>query len=81
MEANLDPKFGLVTSKTSGSHPDMDCHLLMKSKDAIHFDLVKMFFLGFDYELLAGFRKARMLGLDTERKMYKATNNINTYKA
>lgn len=80
MEANLDPKFGLVTSKTSGSHPDMDFHLLMKSKDAIHFDLVKMFFLGFDNELLAGFRKARMLGLDTERKMYKATNNINTYK-
>ena len=81
MEATLDPKFGLVTINSNGSHPDMDFDLLMASRDAIKDDLKKMFFYGFENDDIAtGFQKARKLGLDTETKMYKANNNINTYK-
>lgn len=81
MEATLDPKFGLVTINSNGSHPDMNFDLLMDSKGAIKDDLKKMFLYGFDNDDIAtGFLKARKLGLDTEGKMYKATNNVNTYK-
>lgn len=80
LEADLDPKFGLVTKKSSGSHQDMDYLLLMKAKDAITNDLGEMFFLGLNYNLDIAFKKARELGLITEQKMYAATNGVNTYK-
>lgn len=81
MEAMLDPKFGLVTINSNGSHSDMNFDLLMASRDAIKDDLKKMFFYGFDNDDIAtGFLKARKLGLNTEVKMYQATNNVNTYK-
>jgi len=79
-EANLDPKFGLVTINSSGSHPDMDYSLLMKAKEVIVPDLVEMFFYGFLNDLDDAFKKARELGITTEKKMFKATNNINVYK-
>lgn len=80
-EAKLDPKFGLVTINSRGSHPDMDYDLMMKSKEVIIDDLVEMFFYGFNNDdLLLGFKKARKLGIATEKKMFRATNNINTYK-
>ena len=80
LEADLDPKFGLVTKKSSGSHQDMDYLLLMKAKDAITNDLGEMFFLGLNYNLDIAFKKARELGLITEQKMYAATNGVNAYK-
>ena len=81
LEARLDPKFGLVTITSNGSHPDMDYSLLMKSKDVILDDLVEMFFYGYDnQDILEGFRKARELGLSTEDKMMEVTNGVNTYK-
>lgn len=80
LEANLDPKFGLVTKKTNGSHKDMDYSLLMKSKYVILDDLVEMFFIGFENDLLDGFFKARKLGISTEIKMYEVTTGVNTYK-
>lgn len=80
LEAKLDPKFGLVTSKSNGSHQDMDYNLLMKAKEVILPDLVEMFFCGFDNDLLEGFYLAREIGLKTEEKMFQVTNNVNTYK-
>lgn len=80
LEASLDPKFGLVTKYSNGSHLDMDFDLLMRSKEAIIDDLVEMFFLGYDNHYDLAFKKARELGLSTEQKMFAVTNNINTYK-
>ena len=80
LEADLNPKFGLVSKITRGSHLDMDYNLLMASKAAIIGDLKKMFFLGLDNDLNDGFLKARDLGLETEAKMYDATKGVNTYK-
>jgi holo-ACP synthase CitX len=80
LQATLDPKFGLVTKYSQGSHSDMNFSLLMKAKDAIIDDLVKMFKFGLDYELLDAFKKARSLGLETEKKMYQVTSGVNAYK-
>lgn len=80
MEAELDPKFGLVTKVTSGSHPDMDYALLMRAKTAILEPLLEMFALGYREDLLLAFQKARLIGLDAEAKMYQVTANVNAYK-
>lgn len=80
LEASLDPKFGLVTFFSQGSHSDMDFTLLMRAKDAILDDLYKMFVYGYSYDLITAFNKARNLGLSTEEKMYKVTSGVNVYK-
>lgn len=80
MEAQLDPKFGLVTKVSSGSHPDMDYSLLMRAKTIIIGPLLEMFALGYQEDLLPAFQKARLIGLEAEAKMYQATNNVNVYK-
>ena len=80
MEASLDPKFGLVTIKSSGSHPDMDFDLMMRAKKAILEPLTEIFVLGYEEEFLEAFRKARLIGLEAERRMYGATGGVNCYK-
>lgn len=79
-EAELDPKFGLVTPFSSGAHPDMDFSLLMCSKQVLLPYLSSMLRLGYLLELDEAFREARKLGIEAEQAMFRETHNINTYK-
>ncbi len=80
-ELDLEPKFGLVTKSSSGSHKDMDYQLMSKAKKAIKPYLVKIFLTSFKSDSVDDiFDQARSIGLEAEEAMTKATNNINTYK-
>jgi holo-ACP synthase CitX len=80
-ELDLDPKFGLVTPKTGGSHPDMSIELMRKSKHAVVPYLAELFFLPLWEESLSElFHSARKIGLVAEQAMYRATNGVNTHK-
>ncbi|MBU0996680.1 MAG: triphosphoribosyl-dephospho-CoA synthase [Firmicutes bacterium] len=81
-ELHLDPKFGLVTPTSSGSHSDMDYRLMLKAKDAILPYFIQMFEIGVlsnksPIELM---RDIREVGLQAERAMLKATGGVNAYK-
>jgi holo-ACP synthase / triphosphoribosyl-dephospho-CoA synthase len=81
MELDLDPKFGLVTPKTSGSHPDMTIELMRRSKNAIVPFLAELFFLPLWNDSIPElFTQARSIGLIAEQAMYRATKDINTHK-
>lgn len=82
LELNLDPKFGLVTKYSQGSHKDMDYKLMIEAKKAI---------LPYFYDMfLAVVRTKKNLkdiliivkkiGIEAEKAMYKTTNGINAYK-
>ncbi len=80
-ELDLDPKFGLVTKFSSGSHKDMDYSLMLQAKKAIIPYLVKIFLTSFkSYSKDDIFAHARLIGLEAEVAMGKTTNNINSYK-
>ena len=81
-ELNLHPKFGLVTPLTNGSHKDMDYNLMVNAKNAILDDLVEMFMLGYtsDLPLDKLFSETRKIGINADKHMFKATNNINAYQ-
>jgi holo-ACP synthase / triphosphoribosyl-dephospho-CoA synthase len=80
-ELDLDPKFGLVTPKTSGSHPDMTIELMRRSKNAIVPFLAELFFLPLWNDSIPElFLQARSIGLIAEQAMYRATKDINTHK-
>jgi len=80
-ELNLQPKFGLVTPDSSGSHEDMDYDLMVKAKDAIIPYLVEVFFVSLgktNYKALS--QVLKKVGKSAETAMFMATNNINSYK-
>ena len=80
-ELNLHPKFGLVTPYTNGSHSDMNYELMVNAKNAILDSFVEMFLVGYkNNDIKKIFALSRQIGLDAEKKMFKATNNINAYK-
>jgi len=80
-ELNLDPKFGLVTPSSSGSHPDMNYQLMLSAKAAIMPYFSEMFHLGWNSrDLSALFNGARMIGKNAETAMLAATNGVNAYK-
>lgn len=82
-ELSATPKPGLVDRRNSGAHKDMDFFSFMSSS-AVLFNtfytcaLMGMEFKSHDYyELL---KRLRPVGIRGEKKMYKATNGINTHK-
>lgn len=79
-ELNVEPKFGLVTPFTSGSHDDMHYELMRSSIVVIVPYLVSMYTLGYTLELSDAFIKARIIGLEAEAEMYEKTGGVNTYK-
>ena len=80
-ELNLHPKFGLVTPYTNGSHSDMNYDLMVNAKNAILDSFVEMFLAGYkNNDIKKIFALSRQIGIDAEKKMFKATNNINAYK-
>ncbi len=80
-ELELDPKFGLVTPYTSGSHPDMNYELMIKAKEAIMPYLIEMFFETLkNLKEIDLIRNLQSIGKSAETAMFKATKGVNAYK-
>jgi triphosphoribosyl-dephospho-CoA synthetase len=80
-ELDLEPKFGLVTKSSRGSHEDMDYALMKQAKNAIVPHLAAMFTLALDDDRPADlFARARKEGLEAERAMFAVTGGVNAYK-
>ena len=79
-ELHLEPKFGLVSPSSKGSHADMDVQLFERSIDVLQEQLPKFFLLGMKHlPNEEGFLEARKLGLEIERLMFEATSYVNTH--
>lgn len=82
-EVKLTPKPGLVDKNNNGSHSDMDLNLFFKSANAIKPFILKFFNCGKDSLHVSDeivFDKLRIIGLECEEQMFKATNGVNTHK-
>ena len=80
-ELDLEPKFGLVSKSSSGSHSDMEYGLMQRAYEAIEADLYRIFLTGFNASDRGGLLDViRPIGREAEKKMLEATNNINAYK-
>ena len=80
-ELNLDPKFGLVTPTSSGSHLDMNYKLMYESIDILIPYFLEIFELGMIFDDDPNlFDKANQIGQQAEKEMYRLTNDVNTYK-
>lgn len=81
IELNLEDKFGLVTPSSTGSHDDMDYHLMIRAQRVIIPYFVEMFRLGYgDFEIYNLFDLARPLGVKAEQAMLDETGGVNCYK-
>jgi holo-ACP synthase CitX len=80
-ELDLDPKFGLVTPKTSGSHKDMGYELMIKAKKAIIPHFHKMFWVACENsDMNSLIATLKEIGKSAEIDMFKVTNGVNAYK-
>ena len=80
-EAATSPSFGLVSPLTQGSHDDMDFFTFLKSSFAIKEGFEKMARVSYSYLTLEkAFLRTRKIGIETEKTMFEATENINTHK-
>ena len=80
-ELHLDPKFGLVTPTSMGSHHDMDYNTMITAKQAIIPYFEEMFIKGWETRSLSSlFKYAREIGIRAEEAMMIATKGINCYK-
>lgn len=80
LELNLDPKFGMVTAKSQGSHKDMNYELMKRSIEIITPYLALMVIRGFCHSLEEIPGIIKNIGMKAENMMFHATRNINTYK-
>lgn len=76
-EISLSYKPGLVSFIDSGSHKDMDARTFMKSIFSLRNYFKKITLAG---SLNMEFKYLQYLGLDAEKKMFKATKGVNTHK-
>lgn len=80
-ELNLDPKFGLVTPHSSGSHDDMDYELMIKAKNSITPYFLEMFFASCENkDANQLIHKLKKIGLRAETDMFSVTDGVNAYK-
>ncbi|MDP3131232.1 MAG: triphosphoribosyl-dephospho-CoA synthase [Bacillota bacterium] len=80
-ELDLEPKFGLVTKSSKGSHEDMDYALMKQAKNAIVPHLAAMFTIALDDDRPAEmFARARKEGIEAERAMFSVTGGVNAYE-
>lgn len=80
-ELNLEPKFGLVTPTSAGSHQDMDYEIMLKAKKTIVPHLIDLFFLSSESNIDSTLvEELRKVGKSAETDMLGATDNINAYK-
>ncbi len=81
-EVLLSPKPGLVDRFNSGSHKDMDIYTFIEAIQALTPYFSEYLQIGFNHKESPKelFEKARLLGVDAEIAMMKATNDVNTHK-
>ena len=82
-EVAVSPKPGLVDRFNSGAHKDMDFFTFIDSSMIFMDYFYKCTMTGIefkeeDYSLLL--KSIRPLGIEAEKKMFAATNGINTHK-
>ncbi len=83
MEAGATPKPGLVDTRNSGSHKDMDFGLMAKSAEALSpcfEDCVRAGVRSASEAPEETFSQLRRLGIRAEKTMYRATGGVNTHK-
>lgn len=76
-ELSLSYKPGLVSFKDSGSHSDMDATTFIRSIFSLRHYFKKITLAGIGN---IDFAYLQYLGLEAEKKMFKATKGINTHK-
>ncbi len=80
-ELDLEPKFGLVTKTSQGSHPDMDYNLMKKSAYFLSSKLKDYVTLGFETKLSDNlYPDIKNLGKKNEKELLENAGGINTYK-
>ncbi|RVU70770.1 MULTISPECIES: triphosphoribosyl-dephospho-CoA synthase [Lactobacillus] len=82
-EVVTNPKPGLVDPADVGSHPDMDVYLFIDSSLSIENYFSQAVKIGSRFDggdLREMFAQLRQAGIDAEKAMFKATNNVNTHK-
>jgi len=77
-ELELHPKFGLVSHRDTGSHKDMNYQTFINSAFAIRKHISQYIQQGFSKTI--DYDKLQKIGISAEKKMFKATNNVNTHK-
>jgi triphosphoribosyl-dephospho-CoA synthase len=76
-ELTLYPKPGLVSLVDSGSHADMDASTFMRSLFALRHYFARICTAGYES---APFAHLRLLGVEAEARMLRATTGINTHR-
>ncbi|MDR2834545.1 MAG: triphosphoribosyl-dephospho-CoA synthase, partial [Streptococcaceae bacterium] len=81
-EVALTPKPGLVDRLDNGSHADMNFYTFIESIQALSPFFEQYVEAGFhhDGDLPDLFHKIRKIGVQAEKQMLVATNQINTHK-
>ncbi len=82
-EVYTTPKPGLVDRRNCGSHRDMDLPLFEQSAEALRPYFEECFTLGrvgTDQPPEEVFHGMRQAGLEAEKRMFRATNGVNTHK-
>ena len=81
LQAELDttPKPGLVDKDNNGAHRDMDHALMQLSINTLHPYFVRLALLGFA-DTLPSHTVIRDAGIEAEKAMLAATNDVNTHK-
>ncbi|MDD7389932.1 MAG: triphosphoribosyl-dephospho-CoA synthase CitG [Lachnospiraceae bacterium] len=81
-EVFTTPKPGLVDCHDNGAHTDMDCGTFIRSTYAISPCLTQMVYAGFQWEdsIEDLFPYIRKIGMQAEKAMFQATENVNTHK-
>lgn len=81
-EVSLTPKPGLVDKSDSGIHRDMNYYTFLNSSAVIssYFNELAMKGWSFNQPLSKALPVIRNIGIEMERQMFKATNNVNTQK-
>lgn len=81
-EVSLYPKPGLVDPVDSGAHDDMDYYTFIDSCFALLPGFRNYYRTGFNHTgtLKELFNKIRLVGMENEKSMFSATENINTHK-
>ena len=79
-EVSATPKPGLVDRANRGAHRDMDLDTFVRSADALAPYFADFYILGAETPLARLLPALRARGLEAERAMYRATDNVNTHK-
>ncbi|MDD3478686.1 MAG: citrate lyase holo-[acyl-carrier protein] synthase, partial [Candidatus Izemoplasmatales bacterium] len=80
-ELSLDPKFGLVTPLSQGSHLDMNADLMKQAQKVILPFFSEAFRFGaVQKKIEDGVMSLRQRGINTENNMFQATQGVNCYK-